>query len=318
MVGMAVLFAAALFCSQVSGQVSRPSDFGNYPDTAVTIGANATVIPDMIPAGVRSMNVSTDTRFKGSFAANWETGDVHVTNAHPAGTYTIKLKGFFTGGTTTQTFTLTVLSGTECGGTFQFTSAPDVGMGASSNPNSVAIGDFNNDGKQDLATANQALAVVGIRLGNGAGGFSAMPDVSVGTFTRMDAIADFNNDGNQDLAVASQFTDSISIRLGDGTGNFSGTTNVSVQSSPLSVAVGDFNSDGKMDIAAGNINSNSVSIRLGNGAGGFSGSNNESVGSQPINVAIGDFNNDGVPDLATANFNANTVSIRIGNGSGGF
>src|SRR5687768_7940326 len=108
------------------GSFLQPADLTNYPNVTVTVGANAIVVPDAVPTGVRSLNASTDTNFKGGFASNSETGDIRVTNAHPAGTYTVRLKAFLNGGaTTTGTFTLTVVSGTPCNGTFQFTAAPD-------------------------------------------------------------------------------------------------------------------------------------------------------------------------------------------------
>ena len=109
--------------------------------------------PDAAPANTTSINVSTDSNFKGTFAASPTTGVVTVTDAHPAGTYTVTVTAFGPGGTTTKTFTLTVTS-TPCGAGFTagFTNAADVNAG--SDPFSVAIGDFNGDGKQDLAVAN--------------------------------------------------------------------------------------------------------------------------------------------------------------------
>ncbi len=61
---------------------------GNYPNTTVAVGANATVTPDAAPIGATSINVSTNSNFKGTFVANPTTGVVRITNAHPAGTYT--------------------------------------------------------------------------------------------------------------------------------------------------------------------------------------------------------------------------------------
>ena len=130
---------------------------GNYPDTSVPLSGNTTVTPDAAPADTTSINVSTDSNFKGTFAANPTTGVVTVTDAHPAGTYTVTVTAFGPGGTTTKTFTLTVADSIPCGASFTdgFTNAADVNAG--SNPNSVAIGDFNGDGKQDLAVANAWL-----------------------------------------------------------------------------------------------------------------------------------------------------------------
>jgi CSLREA domain-containing protein len=296
----------------------NPSSLGNYPATSVDLSGNTTVPPDAVPTNTTSINVSTSTNFKGKLEGDPATGIVRVTDAHPGGTYPISVTAFNSGtGPTTKTFTLTVTDGTACNGNTSFTNAADVGVG--SNPVLVAIGDFNGDGKQDIAATNFALTTVSIRLGDGLGGFTSATDVSVGQSPASVAIGDFNNDGKQDIAAANISSNTVSIRLGDGLGGFSGTTNVGVGSAPRSVAIGDFNGDGKQDFAAANSNGpNTVSIRLGDGLGGFSGTTNVSVGSVPVSVAIGDFNIDGKQDIAVANQSSNTVSIRLGDDLGGF
>jgi FG-GAP-like repeat len=291
---------------------------GNYPDTSVPLSGDTTVTPDAAPTNTTSINVSTNSNFNGTFAASPTTGVVRVTDAHPAGSYTVTVTAFGPGGTTTKTFTLTVTS-TPCGAnrTAGFTNAADLPIG----PGSMAIGDFNGDGKQDLALGlTNNAPIVSIQLGDGLGGFSFSSDVIVGSTSHSGptsvAIGDFNGDGKQDLAAATS-TNTVSIRLGDGLGGFSGSTEVSVGFTPYSVAIGDFNGDGKQDLAVANRDSNTVSIRLGDGLGGFSGSTEVAVGGGPISVAIGDFNSDGKQDLAVANRDSNTVSIRLGDGLGG-
>ncbi|MEO8435803.1 MAG: FG-GAP-like repeat-containing protein [Pyrinomonadaceae bacterium] len=315
---IAALTFSILFSSSQTAFAQAPT-LGNYPPTMVAVGANTTVTPDAAPTGATSINGATNSNFKGVLIANPTTGVVRVTNAHPAGTYLVTVKAFNAGGMTSKTFTLTVVSGTLCTGTVQFTNAADVSVGNA--PYSVAIGDFNNDGNQDIALPIQGTNAVSIRLGNGSGGFSGTTSVSVGSVPYSVAIGDFNNDGNQDFAAANRNGNTVSIRLGDGSGGFSGTTDVGVDAGPVSVAIGDFNNDGKQDFATANafaIFPNTVSIRLGDGLGGFSGTTNVSVGASPSSVAIGDFNNDGNQDFASTNQGAATVSIRLGDGSGVF
>ena len=208
-----------------------PPTLGNYPDTMVLVSANTTVTPDTGATGATSINVATDSDFKGVLVAHPTTGAVRITNPHPAGTYVVTVKAFNSGGTTSRTFTLTVVGGIVCDGTLQFTNGADVSTGTE--PVSVAIGDFNNDGNQDFASANASADAVAIRLGDGLGGFSGTSTVSVGDSPRIAAIGDFNNDGKQDFATANFFANTVSIRLGDGLGGFSGTTEVSVGAAPI-------------------------------------------------------------------------------------
>jgi hypothetical protein len=294
------------------------SSLGNYSNISIaTAGGNATISPDAAPTGGVSVTAYSTADFKGLFTVNQNTGAVTITNAHPAGTYQVTVNaGFGINQTFTQTFTLTV-GNTLCSqGQFYAPATPEVAVGSS--PQSVVIGDFNGDGKQDIATANYSSNSVSIRLGDGQGGFSGTTNVAIGSNPFSVAIDDFNGDGWQDIATANYSSNSVSIRFGDGQGGFSGTTNVAVGSQPYSLTVGDFNGDGWQDIATANRLSNSVSIRLGDGLGGFSGTTEIAVGSSPQSVVVGDFNGDGYQDIAVANSNSNTVSIRLGDGLGGF
>src|SRR5512140_1121598 len=78
-----------------------------------------------------------------------------------------------------------------------------VPYGAGTNPIAVAIGDFNGDGKADLAVANYDFSInVSILLGNGNSIFAAAVNYDAGAYPYSVAIGDFNGDGKADLAVA--------------------------------------------------------------------------------------------------------------------
>lgn len=124
-----------------------PPTIGDYSDRMVSLSGNTTATSDANPIGATSINASTGSNFKGVLAVK-SNGEVRIINAHPAGTYTVTVKAFNSGGMTAKTFTLMVIGGTECNDTVQFTNAANVGIG---NGRSVAIGDFNNDGHQDVA-----------------------------------------------------------------------------------------------------------------------------------------------------------------------
>jgi len=77
-------------------------------------------------------------------------------------------------------------------------------------PNSVAVGDFNGDGKPDLAVANSGSGgPVSVLLGNGDGTFQAAVNFGAGSTPASVAVGDFNGDGKPDLAVANQVNVSI-------------------------------------------------------------------------------------------------------------
>src|SRR5205807_6320430 len=76
---------------------------------------------------------------------------------------------------------------------------------------SVAIGDFNKDGKPDLAVANDSG--VSVLLGNGDGTFQPALTYATGSASSAAAVGDFNGDGFPDLAVANAGSNSVSVVL---------------------------------------------------------------------------------------------------------
>ncbi|WP_445635253.1 hypothetical protein NSTC745_07193 [Nostoc sp. DSM 114161] len=185
-------------------------------------------------------------------------------------------------------------------------------------PISIAVEDFNGDGKLDLVTANSTSNKVSVLLGNGTGGFGTASNFTVGTSPQSVTVGDFNGDGNLDLVAANNTSNNVSVLLGNGTGGFDTATNFSAGTSPQSVTVGDFNGDGNLDLAVTNRTTSKVSVLLGDGTGGFGNPTDFTVGTNPQSVTVADFNSDGKLDLAVANRNSNKVSVLLGDGTGGF
>ena len=150
-----ITFSIALifvFATLLAGAAVASPILGNYPDTSLSLSADTTVTPDAAPADTNSIDVSTSTDFKGTLAADRVTGVVRVTDAHPAGTYTVTVTAFDSdGATATKTFTLTVTTPVTC---LPVSFASAVNYTTGSFPHSIAVGDFNGDGKQDLAVAD--------------------------------------------------------------------------------------------------------------------------------------------------------------------
>lgn len=197
------------------------------------------------------------------------------------------------------------------------------------NAGSVAVGDFNEDGKVDLAITLPDADSVVVMLGNGDGTFTAsqtIPDADGPFFV---TTGDFNGDGIADLAVVNPAGADLTILLGKGDGTFNAVSHPVSGGIPVSAAVGDFNSDGKMDLAVVNYSASvndpsTVTILLGNGDGTFTPTTNSPVtGDDPLSIAVGDFNRDGIADLAVANSYVDTgkpgsVTILLGDGLGDF
>jgi len=160
-------------------------------------------------------------------------------------------------------------------------------VGVGNGPDSVAVGDFNGDGKLDLAVANEcgvtcvSGGTVSILLGNGDGTFSLKSSPGVGYSPHSVAVADFNGDGKLDLAVAND-NNTASILLGNGDGTFTAGSRSGVGSNPISLAVGDFNGDGRLDIASANSSSNNVSVLVQEPFATFSPSSGLSFGNQNV------------------------------------
>ncbi|MBX6311494.1 MAG: VCBS repeat-containing protein [Isosphaeraceae bacterium] len=221
---------------------------------------------------------------------------------------------------------ISVLLNTSTGNSLSF--APPLEHGAGAEPVFVAVGDFDRDGKLDVATANIAADPnnsVGILLGNGNGTFQDLRFVAAGANPNSLAVGDFNRDGIPDLAVtysasaaSNPSTDHVGILLGNGDGTFQTVRFFPVGKTPISVAVGDFDRDGILDLAVANPNSNNVSVLLGDGEGNFSTRATYRTGQKPLSVMAADLNGDGKLDLAVANSASNNVKILLGNGDGTF
>ncbi len=184
-------------------------------------------------------------------------------------------------------------------------------------PVSIAVDDFNGDGKLDLAVANQDSDDVSILLGTGRGTFEAAVNYPAGPSPASVAVGDFNRDGKLDLVVADQGCcagTTVGVLPGNGDGTFQKPESYPAGADPVSVAVADFNRDGKLDLVVadlGGLFGTTVSLLLGNGDGSFQTPVAYTVGTGPSFVAVGNLNRNGAPDVAVANDESNNVSVLL-------
>jgi hypothetical protein len=193
----------------------------------------------------------------------------------------------------------------------------------SSQPRSVAVGDFSNDNQMDFAVANSGTNTIGIFLSYENATFASQQTYSTGSQSRPYSIVvdDFNGDKHLDIAVANYGTNNIGIFLGYGNGTFASQKIISTGSShPLFIISADFNNDNRSDIVTANNGTNTIGIYLGYGDGCFHIQTTYFIGydTLPYSLAVGDFNNDKMLDIVVANYGTNDIGILLGHGNGTF
>jgi hypothetical protein len=187
-----------------------------------------------------------------------------------------------------------------------------------SDPTSVAVGDFNGDGRPEFAVSNTASGSVSVFMNSGNANFSSST-IFVGTTTSILAAGDFNGDGVTDLAVPTTILSGTSgfsaVKLFNGQtgiGLQAGATYVPALSLPVA---GDFNGDGHLDLAgivSTGIGSSAIEPWLNNGNGTFPAPSLISAAGVALSSqASADFNGDGIPDLVTS---SGQVELGLGDG----
>ena len=207
-------------------------------------------------------------------------------------------------------------------GTFQpqvaYTTATGVAT-QGEDPVGVAVGDFRNDGKLDLAVAtNAAVKGVSILLGNGDGTFQAPVSYSYtgsGSVTGV-AVGDVNEDGNPDVVISA--TDGAVVYLGNGDGTFQTPGVTWAAPFASSIAIADLFGNGKLDLLLSDSEDSTAWVLPGNGDGTFGTARALAVDWNAQAVAIGDFRNNGRLDFVVGNTVSPYATVAFGIGDGQF
>jgi hypothetical protein len=180
----------------------------------------------------------------------------------------------------------------------------------------VAAGDFNRDGRLDLARAVWTPTyerLLSVLLGKGDGTFTALPDAPISGGAVLRA-GDFDNDGRLDLISTGD--DASTFLAGRGDGTFDPAVEIGIGGARW-VDVVDINGDGNLDVLYSIHEVSLVLVMLGRGDGTFVEAGSAwAEGDNVLDVAIGDFNRDGTLDLASTDIGV--VSVMLGRADGSF
>jgi gliding motility-associated-like protein len=186
-------------------------------------------------------------------------------------------------------------------------------------PQDLAKGDFNEDGKIDIATCHSVANSVSVYVGQGGDRFSkTSTDYTTGAFPSQLLAFDYNKDGHMDLATLNQNSASVTVLTGDGTGTFNLLSNFSVTLSSFGrMAIADFNNDTYPDITVSGWTARVINFLAGTGSG-FNASVTSAVSADVYEIKAADFTGDGKQDLVADLGNIKRMVLLIGNGTGSF
>ena len=196
-----------------------------------------------------------------------------------------------------------------------------------SDPTQLLQGDFNNDGKADLAYRDGTTrSLLHILLGVGDGTFQHGQDIPLPwDLGGLVTAADVNNDAKLDLIVGGQGEEThFAVMLGNGEGSFQSPVvsrigvGIYAWAALASFGVADINGDGAVDLVVSDGQNNAIYTLLGDNSGLFTLKGTFTQYTGPGTILIDDFNGDHRADFLVVNRWSWDVAVHLGNGDGTF
>jgi hypothetical protein len=182
----------------------------------------------------------------------------------------------------------------------------------------IAVGDFNKDGKGDLAPTciDDGTAYAGTSVGNGT--YVRILREPFASGTESTAVGDLDGDGNDDLALVSHGSTLLRVYLGKGDGKFETPLDFgNTGTKPVFLIAPDLDRDGFLDVVSADEGSGTLTIFFGKGGEQFLESTQSVAGyGTAKDYAIADWDRDGLPDFFFASSTTPAIHVYLKPGLG--
>ncbi|MFO1051009.1 MAG: VCBS repeat-containing protein [Planctomycetota bacterium] len=178
------------------------------------------------------------------------------------------------------------------------------------------VGDFDGDGRPDLAMADFDLGRVDVLLGDASGLPAVDASVDVGASAFGLAAGDLFGDARDDLVVSVYGESAVKVIATTAPGVLSVIQSLPVQGRPAGLCIADLDGDQRLDVAVSIVDRHAIAIFRNTGAVLDPAAVELPVGGSLLTPFTADLDSDGIADLVVPAFGADSVNLFRGTGTG--